>query len=154
MDEKAQIENRARDILAQIGEPVDVYKALTEPPPPPELCLYDEAAEVFEIVDPDGGTYEVSLAECRNYRKLVLWLGHLCGKVWFTREVMHDFLERWTLVTGLSIHDDLTTEEQPGENCPTCGLNLAKAIAEERKSRAEFLARFGAGRNRKAAKAT
>jgi len=109
--------------------------------PPDNSVTFDQATQIFELwVYPGCYPYEITLGEVRNYPKLAMWLGHLSGKCWFTREVLWDFLHLWHEVTGLPIHGDITSEEPAQGVCRYCGQPTVDKTA---KKRAAKLAKMG-----------
>ena len=61
--------------------------------------------KVFSITAVGYSTvYEIEAHRLRTYADCVKWLSQLCDKTWFTPKLARDFINTFSLATGLSVY--------------------------------------------------
>ena len=81
-------------------EPIDVKKIIIELGTKKSTVDFD--SEILKISPGGGwGTYEIELNRIKTHEDCVKWINHLNGKVWFTKDVLSDFIVAFEKITGL-----------------------------------------------------
>ncbi len=71
-------------------------------PERPNLVRIDDAG-VHLMVYPAGNSYDIETSRIDNQEKLLRWIRHLSGKIWFTNSLLKELFDKVNEHFGLEI---------------------------------------------------